>query len=91
MAYAPTNIPHVLGGFREADFGYWFEYAAASDTPFPGYNCKLFCGHGLNGWPSEPYRWARIIKTRAYVITDEGPEGEPVVETWHIRGHREYT
>ena len=39
---------------------------------------------------SDEVRYARITKTRAYVVVDEGPNGEPIWETWKIRNHVSY-
>ena len=33
----------------------------------------------------------RFTKTRAIVATDEGPYGDPVTETWEIRGLQFFT
>ncbi len=36
-----------------------------------------------SGW-----RYARVLKTVAYIVTDENEYGDPVVEKWNIRGLR---
>jgi len=36
------------------------------------------------------YRYALVKKTVAYVCVDEDDYGQPVVEKWHIKRHREY-
>jgi hypothetical protein len=33
-------------------------------------------------------RYARVLKTRAYVCVDESADGTPVCELWHISNHR---
>ena len=53
------------------------EWLAAA---FSGFPVAIPCLDGT-------FRACRVSKTRAYVVVDETETGEPVVETWPIRGH----
>ena len=37
-----------------------------------------------------PYRYAVVMKTRAYICVDEDDEGLPVVEKWYLKSCKEY-
>ena len=90
MAFAPYNecvAKRVKGYFTNAEFRTHFEYgepAPEEFVPFPGYETKVWMRHDM-------WRWAKVVATRAYVVVDEGPNGEPVVERWVIRNHRKYS
>lgn len=58
-------------------------YRRARRSPFPGYDFEITLAHGYGK------RYARITKTRAYVVVDE-VEGKPVVEKWEIRKHAQF-
>lgn len=95
MAFAPyTNDRRtegqsaVLGMFTEVTGGRPFEYAANTARHWvnPGdWPHKVFVGPR-----GEEARYARVLKTVAYVIVDENDDGTPVVEKWKIKGHRAY-
>ena len=36
------------------------------------------------GWP---YRYAKVLKTVAYIVVDEDEHGRPVAKKWDIRKH----
>lgn len=102
MAYAPHHNgetfnglgeqvrPIIAGMFREADYGHTFEYA------------ERMGDERAAVWPEFPHliyvgtpgctetRKARVLKTVAYIVTDEAADGSPVVEKWSLRGHRQY-
>ena len=83
MSYAPTSFNAPIAGiFTEASFGHRFEYAVSDHSPFEGYDHVVFCG--------DEVRYARILKTRAYVVIDETDDSQPIIEKWVIRGHSEY-
>jgi len=90
MAYAPYAAclkKLVKGCFKHAKSGAFFEYAELEKgefAPFPGYMMKVYCG------PFEEWRYAKVVASRAYVVVEEGPAGEPVVEKWVIKAHRKY-
>lgn len=93
MAFAPNNevgTGRILGCFREADFGQFFEYGKPAEdehvweTIKDEYPHKVWVGsHGC-------FRWGKVLKAVAYIVVDEGIGGEPVVEKWQIRKHRKY-
>lgn len=84
----PTDLPIILGQFREADHGKVFEFAErrwpddtfAADMPH-----VVYVGEGS----VEP-RLAKVLKTVAFVVVDEDADGQPVIERWDIRGCRAY-
>lgn len=84
----PTDLPIILGQFREADHGKVFEFAErrwpddtfAADMPHVIY---------VGGASPEP-RLAKVLKTVAFVVVDEDADGQPVIERWDIRGCRAY-
>ncbi len=86
MAFAPiSGKDNVIGRFIEKTFGNFFEFSEpTSDNPvWNDYPTRVWVGSG-------EYRWAKVLKTVAYIVTDEDAEGKPVVERWHIRGMKEY-
>jgi len=52
-------------------------------------------------WPDFPHlvyvgphnqtRYARVLKTVAYIVVDEGEAGEPITEKWDIRSAHQYS
>ena len=77
----------IAGEFRHADTRVWFHYSPAplEDQLFgPEYADKV--------WVNDPmganYRLARIKKTVAYVVVEEGPDGSAVTEKWPLRNHK---
>jgi hypothetical protein len=83
----PSDLPIILGQFREADHGMVFEFAErrwpddtfASDMPHVIYVGK----------DAEP-RLAKVLRTVAFVVIDEDADGQPVIERWEIKGCRAY-
>jgi len=79
------NEPPVLGCFETAP-GIRFEYSArpANDRGgvWPEFPLRVFTCDGD--------RAARILKTVAHIVTDESPDGSPIVERWNIRKARTY-
>lgn len=81
--YAPVNcIEMVQGMFEERDHRHVFEYIKtdglfADPEEFPH---KIFVGPA-----AAETRYARVLKTVAYVVVDEDENGEPVVEKWNIK------
>ena len=89
MAFAPVSTyaaPHgdgsCQGRFVEKDEGNLFEYSKnwSSVDDFPH---LVWVGDG------DQYRYARVLKTVAYVAVDEDENGF-VVEKWSIKQHKEY-
>lgn len=83
----PENAPRVMGQFREADTDNFFEYTDMNGhrSPFPGFDHRVFVG------PNGETRYARILKTVAYIVTDEAEDGTAITEKWAIKAHRTYT
>lgn len=73
----------AIGGFTEVDHGKWFEYRKNTT----GFNVEfpylVAVGHA-------EFRYAKLLKTRAYIVVDEDEFGNPVVEKWHIKNHSFY-
>lgn len=95
MGYAPhTNQdpgkPMILGGFREAEYGNFFEFAQLPEHAtryFGDEFCHMVYVYAAIG---QGFRYAKVLKTVAYVVVDETPTGGPVVAKWTINGHRAY-
>ena len=87
MAYW-THTQDPIGAFVEKSAGNTFEYSTNDERAhwcdFPH---KVWVGGLVN---DQGYRYATVKKTVAYVAVDEDERGQPVVEKWLIRAHREY-
>lgn len=87
MALAPLNTDPA-GRFVEKDHGYVFEYCVA-DAPAPpaweDYQHWVWVGP-----KGDQRRWARVLKTRVHIVTDENADGSPVTECWYFRSHVPY-
>jgi len=86
MALTPTNVKaEVVGSFQEKEYGHLFEYIVNTDGD-PEYPYRVFVGP--NG---EETRMAKILKTVAYIVTDERVDefGRTyyVEEKWQIKRH----
>ena len=91
MCIAPYNNepgmiqPRLLGAF-DTVFGAHFEYSARPEGDrqgmWPGYPHRVFTIDGD--------RAALVLKTVAYVITDELEDGSPVFEKWELKRHKAY-
>lgn len=95
MAFAPyTNnqvTPHngltlLLGSFRERDHGRLFEYAI---RPNEGVDFAPDCPHIVFVGYDER-RYAKVMKTVAWVAVGENDDGTPVLERWELKSHRMY-
>ena len=94
MSFAPyTNDrrtpdqPPVVGFFRNAETDAAFEYAERgplTDT-FGGAGFKhiIFMSDGTE-------RFANVKKTVVHIAVDEDEYGDPVVEVWKIKQHKDY-
>tara|TARA_R100000951_G_scaffold102070_1_gene93997 strand:- start:606 stop:899 length:294 start_codon:yes stop_codon:yes gene_type:complete len=84
------NYPTVLGSFVEKLVGKDHEYSANTDLE-SGWSAtwdqfaKEF-PHKL--WTLDGFRYARILKTVAYIVVDEDEYGNPVVQKWNIKRHK---
>ena len=73
----------TVGTFQEKDTGNWFSYSARTCSndfaPIEDYPHIIDVLDGT--------RFARVLKTVAYIIVDENSDGDPVVEKWNIKGY----
>jgi hypothetical protein len=81
MAFATNPASAVLGGFTHALTNKFFEFIKAEhpwaeqfEMPY-----EVFIG------PSGETRFARILKTVAYVCVDESADGSPILQRWPIK------
>ena len=91
MSFAPyyntaeMTQPRLLGAF-DTVFGTHFEFSDRPDGDrqgmWPGYPHRVFTIDGD--------RAALVLKTVAYVITDENEDGSPVFEKWELKRHKAY-
>lgn len=89
MAFAPgyTHFDYgdgtIRGIFNEKEYGYLFEYSVPTEpAPWPEYDMWVWVGEFDR-------RWAKVLKTVVYIVTDEDESG-PVVEKWCIKNHRRF-
>lgn len=71
----------TIGIFKEKSTGNWFSYLERKHTnnfaPIADYPHIIDVLDGT--------RFARVLKTVAYIIVDEENDGTPVVEKWSIK------
>ena len=87
MGLAKMDDMHTLiGSFVEKSAGMTHEYSLIGDDGL------LWMGeeypHKL--WTLDGYRYARVLKTVAYIVVDEDEYGLPVVQKWNIKQHRKF-
>lgn len=93
MSFAPLSTYHghvgdgsILGSFRHKETDNFFEFSKA-DKLVPGYpedfDALVWL---LDGTAS---RYAKVLKTVAYVIVDENDDGL-VIEKWAIKNYTSY-
>ncbi len=93
MAFAPANtsfFPHgdgsIRGSFRNSETDTFFEFSAVADED--RYCDAVPAEFNMKVWVTQPWdgdcgwRFAKVVKTRAYVVVDENDDGTPVVEKW---------
>ncbi len=79
----------IIGKFYERDFGYLFEFSENNDDlPAPWdkgtWPHKIWVmEEGKRCGGDRGYRYGKVLKTRAYIVTDEDENG-PVVEKWYF-------
>lgn len=83
MAYFKETIE--LGGqFKEKEYGNFFEFRP-TQNPWAienGLEFEIAVGPDYNNLQ---VRFAKILKTVAYVAVDEDANGKPVFQKWEIR------
>ena len=93
MAFKWGEIETGNGGcFREKQNGHLFEFEFENDGACAGYDHKVWVadqGNMIEGIESG-WRYAKVLKTVAYIVTDEDEFGAPVVEKWDIKDHKIY-
>ena len=89
MAYF-THTVDPIGAFDEKEYVNPFEYSINNDTHAfaKDWPHKVWIGDVIN---NNGYRYALVKKTVVYVCVDEDDYGQPVVEKWRIKRHREYS
>lgn len=98
MAFAPTSVSFshgdgtIIGSFYEKSVGNFFEYSTnpAKDSwvdanEFPH---RVYVSN--NPVQDSGWRYARVLKTVAYIVVDEDDQGRPVVEKWNLKGGKVY-
>jgi len=85
------HAQEMIGEFVERDTDNVFEFSkndvAVGGTWTEQWPHKVWVGGVAN---DHGYRFARVLKTIAYIVVDEDDYGRPVVEKWYIKKHREY-
>lgn len=89
MAWGPNaRMENFLGYFVEKDCGNYFEYEVNREEdgwlPVAEYPHRVWVA--FDGW-----RYAKVLKTVAYIVVDEDEYGNPVTEKWDIKKNVPYT
>ena len=89
MAFIDSKLGvEVLGAFNEKDFGMWFEYCENTEENANEFPHLICVGNNLKHcWD---FRYAKVLKTIAYIIVDEDDSGNPIVEKWQLKNHRTF-
>tara|TARA_R110000782_G_scaffold4974_2_gene17455 strand:+ start:1029 stop:1451 length:423 start_codon:yes stop_codon:yes gene_type:complete len=87
MAYRDSALNRI-GEFLEKDYGNGFTYGVNEDGVFSReeYPHIVYVG----GTTGLDYRYAKVLKTVAYVVVDEDENGAPVVEKWALKKNLSY-
>lgn len=96
MSYTIVNpeppMEKTVGSFIEKTGGRWFFYAPiceANKAIAPeGFDFEVRVSDNPIGMSGR--RFAKVLKTVAYVVTDENDDGSPVVEKWDIKSHTRF-
>lgn len=78
-----TQMDSVVGQFQHKETSKYFEFRQTVDRTVRGfehYPYEVFVGPN-----AESTRFARILKTVAYIVVDEDALGNPVEEKWPIK------
>ena len=84
ITYFDRGDGSILGSFTEKEYGKHFEFSTNNEAEYPEYPHKV--------WVTTPWeldcgwRPAKVLKTRAYVLTDE--DFPP--EKWYHKKYTEY-
>lgn len=90
--YFNTGDSSIIGCFEEKEHGNLFEFSKVPEDKiftiaFPEYDSFVWVGPSLVAGTEK--RYAKVLKTVAYVVVDEDENG-PVVEKWAIKNRRVY-
>ena len=86
MALAPID-EKVVGVFVEKSVGNYFCYSANTEDSSKEWPYKVWVTHPILGLDSG-WRYAKVLKTVAYLMVDEDEYGDPVVEKWLIKNNK---
>lgn len=75
----PDISDGILGYFSEREHGNLFEFRLTHDAWALSHNLPHEISVGEN-----EVRYAKVLKTVAYVCVDEYPDGTPRLEKWNI-------
>jgi hypothetical protein len=96
MSFAPSTTYFdvgdgtIRGSFVEKSVGNFFEFSLNTEENTFGEDYPHKVWVSSNPVNDSGWRYARVLKTVAYVVVDEDAEGNPVVEKWDIKEHNSY-
>ncbi len=76
--FFPTGDGSIRGSFRNAETDAFFEFSECPEDERcfgPEFNMKVWMSDGT-------FRFAKVMKTRAFVVVDEADDGSAVTEKW---------
>ena len=79
-----TYFQHSNG----VDFAYEANNPADSWLPVVNYPHRVWVS--CNPINDSGWRYANVKKTVAYIVVDEDDHGQPVIEKWTIKNHRNF-
>lgn len=86
--FAPFGDGSIVGRFDLKENGNVFEYSKAEDRFFgEEFDMWVWVGPTVD---TLQRRYAKVLKTVAYIVVDENPDGSPVTEKWEIKNHKKY-
>ena len=74
-----TFNPKNLGEIQEREYGKWFTFRNTVDE----WAKKNRLPHEID--VLDGVRYAKVLKTVAYVAVDEAPDGRAVIEKWTLK------
>ena len=96
MSYAPTRVyfapdgdGSILGSFKHTKTNCKFEFSQNTTTDPWGSDYPHLVWVGPDHYDAD-YRYARVLKTVAYVVCEEDEAGNPVEQRWPIKAHTKY-
>ena len=84
MAYRDRELNRV-GEMVEKDYGNGYTYGVNVDGIYEDYPNIVY----VNDVVGSGYRYAKVLKTVAYIVVDEDDDG-PVVEKWYLKSNLVY-